>query len=150
MYLKTIIETPSLLNSGDLFVINWNFSKTGVVKTVFAIRFQRRLKKKPVLLKKISGCFSLSPRVYSSSQYFLFSTFNSLAFISPRVFSSSPCHPRTSVPFPHVPLHGEKVMLDHELRVWMEVVVEGLWGLAEYHQKRGEIGKAVKCLKAIC
>ncbi|XP_027940567.1 sister chromatid cohesion protein SCC4 [Vigna unguiculata] len=32
----------------------------------------------------------------------------------------------------------------------MEAVAEGLWGLAEYHEKRGEIGKAVKCLEAIC
>ncbi|KAG5042903.1 hypothetical protein JHK85_007181 [Glycine max] len=32
----------------------------------------------------------------------------------------------------------------------MEAVAEGLWGLAEYHGKRGEIGKAVKCLEAIC
>lgn len=32
----------------------------------------------------------------------------------------------------------------------MEAVVEGLWGLAEYHENRGEIGKAVKCLEAIC
>nr|KYP31048.1 hypothetical protein KK1_049150 [Cajanus cajan] len=32
----------------------------------------------------------------------------------------------------------------------MEVVAEGLWGLSEYHEKRGEIGKAVKCLEAIC
>ncbi|KAG4931094.1 hypothetical protein JHK84_048086 [Glycine max] len=29
----------------------------------------------------------------------------------------------------------------------MEAVAEGLWGLAEYHGKRGEIGKAVKCLE---
>ncbi|KAK7300586.1 hypothetical protein RJT34_11433 [Clitoria ternatea] len=32
----------------------------------------------------------------------------------------------------------------------MEAVAEGLWGLADYHEKRGEIGKAVKCLEAIC
>ncbi|KAK7385639.1 hypothetical protein VNO78_31390 [Psophocarpus tetragonolobus] len=32
----------------------------------------------------------------------------------------------------------------------MEAVAEGLWGLAEYHESRGEIGKAVKCLEAIC
>lgn len=32
----------------------------------------------------------------------------------------------------------------------MEAVAEGLWGLSEYHEKRGEIGKAVKCLEAIC
>ncbi|TKY56628.1 MAU2 chromatid cohesion factor-like [Spatholobus suberectus] len=32
----------------------------------------------------------------------------------------------------------------------MEAVAEGLWGLAEYHERRGEIGKAVKCLEAIC
>ncbi|KOM47124.1 hypothetical protein LR48_Vigan07g082800 [Vigna angularis] len=32
----------------------------------------------------------------------------------------------------------------------MEAVAEGLWGLAEYHETRGEIGKAVKCLEAIC
>ncbi|XP_022730009.1 sister chromatid cohesion protein SCC4 isoform X2 [Durio zibethinus] len=32
----------------------------------------------------------------------------------------------------------------------MEAVAEGLWGLADYHEKKGEIGKAVKCLEAIC
>lgn len=32
----------------------------------------------------------------------------------------------------------------------MEGVAEGLWGLAEHHEKKGEIGKAVKCLEAIC
>ncbi|XVF71009.1 hypothetical protein PTKIN_Ptkin11bG0207400 [Pterospermum kingtungense] len=32
----------------------------------------------------------------------------------------------------------------------MESVAEGLWGLADYHEKKGEIGKAVKCLEAIC
>ncbi|MED6204421.1 cohesin-loading factor complex subunit scc4 [Stylosanthes scabra] len=32
----------------------------------------------------------------------------------------------------------------------MEAVAEGLWGLAEFHERRGEIGKAVKCLEAIC
>ncbi|KAF5751296.1 hypothetical protein HS088_TW02G00309 [Tripterygium wilfordii] len=32
----------------------------------------------------------------------------------------------------------------------MEAVAEGLWGLADYAEKRGEIGKAVKCLEAIC
>ncbi|XP_078436815.1 tetratricopeptide repeat (TPR)-like superfamily protein [Wolffia australiana] len=32
----------------------------------------------------------------------------------------------------------------------MEAVAEGLWGLADVHEKRGEIGKAVKCLEAIC
>ncbi|KAK6912324.1 Chromatid cohesion factor MAU2 [Dillenia turbinata] len=32
----------------------------------------------------------------------------------------------------------------------MEVVAEGLWRLADYHEKRGEVGKAVKCLEAIC
>ncbi|KAJ8751443.1 hypothetical protein K2173_016653 [Erythroxylum novogranatense] len=32
----------------------------------------------------------------------------------------------------------------------MELVAEGLWGLAEEQEKRGEIGKAVKCLEAIC
>ncbi|GAB2274700.1 hypothetical protein Dimus_009471 [Dionaea muscipula] len=31
----------------------------------------------------------------------------------------------------------------------MEGVAEGLWGLADYHEKRGEIGKAIKCLEAI-
>lgn len=31
-----------------------------------------------------------------------------------------------------------------------EGVAEGLWGLAEFHEKKGEIGKAVKCLEAIC
>ncbi|KAL6978966.1 cohesin-loading factor complex subunit scc4 [Sarracenia purpurea var. burkii] len=32
----------------------------------------------------------------------------------------------------------------------MESVAEGLWGLADHHEKKGEIGKAVKCLEAIC
>ncbi|XP_062081664.1 sister chromatid cohesion protein SCC4 [Humulus lupulus] len=32
----------------------------------------------------------------------------------------------------------------------MEAVAEGLWGLADYHEKKGEMGKAVKCLEAIC
>ncbi|XP_040993384.1 sister chromatid cohesion protein SCC4 [Juglans microcarpa x Juglans regia] len=32
----------------------------------------------------------------------------------------------------------------------MEAVAEGLWGLADYHESKGEIGKAVKCLEAIC
>ncbi|XVF33776.1 hypothetical protein REPUB_Repub18cG0000100 [Reevesia pubescens] len=32
----------------------------------------------------------------------------------------------------------------------MEAVAEGLWGLADHHEKKGEIGKAVKCLEAIC
>ncbi|XP_021909801.1 sister chromatid cohesion protein SCC4 [Carica papaya] len=32
----------------------------------------------------------------------------------------------------------------------MEAVAEGLWGLADYNEKKGEIGKAVKCLEAIC
>ncbi|XP_057473656.1 sister chromatid cohesion protein SCC4 [Actinidia eriantha] len=32
----------------------------------------------------------------------------------------------------------------------MEAVAEGLWGLADHHEKKGEIGKVVKCLEAIC
>ncbi|XP_051131717.1 sister chromatid cohesion protein SCC4 isoform X2 [Andrographis paniculata] len=32
----------------------------------------------------------------------------------------------------------------------MEAVAEGLWALAEHHEQRKEIGKAVKCLEAIC
>ncbi|PON75854.1 Cohesin loading factor [Trema orientale] len=32
----------------------------------------------------------------------------------------------------------------------MEALAEGLWGLADYHERSGEIGKAVKCLEAIC
>nr|AGG38121.1 maternal effect uncoordination 2-2 protein [Dimocarpus longan] len=32
----------------------------------------------------------------------------------------------------------------------MEAVAEGLWGLADHHERCGEIGKAVKCLEAIC
>ncbi|CAA6654570.1 unnamed protein product [Spirodela intermedia] len=32
----------------------------------------------------------------------------------------------------------------------MEAVAEGLWGLADMHESRGEVGKAVKCLEAIC
>ncbi|RAL42289.1 hypothetical protein DM860_012072 [Cuscuta australis] len=32
----------------------------------------------------------------------------------------------------------------------MEVAAEGLWGLADHHEKKGQIGEAVKCLEAIC
>ncbi|CAN0876865.1 Sister chromatid cohesion protein SCC4 [Linum grandiflorum] len=32
----------------------------------------------------------------------------------------------------------------------MEAVAEGLWGLADYHEKRGEVAKSIKCLEAIC
>ncbi|KDP45667.1 hypothetical protein JCGZ_17274 [Jatropha curcas] len=32
----------------------------------------------------------------------------------------------------------------------MEAVAEGLWGLADNEEKKGEIGKAVKCLEALC
>lgn len=32
----------------------------------------------------------------------------------------------------------------------MEAIAEGLWGLADHEEKKGEIGKAVKCLEAIC
>lgn len=32
----------------------------------------------------------------------------------------------------------------------MEAVAEGLWELADHHEKKGEMGKAVKCLEAIC
>lgn len=32
----------------------------------------------------------------------------------------------------------------------MEAVAEGLWGLADHHENNGEIGKAIKCLEAIC
>ncbi|GAA0181223.1 hypothetical protein LIER_30218 [Lithospermum erythrorhizon] len=32
----------------------------------------------------------------------------------------------------------------------MEATAEGLWGLADYLERRGEIGKAIKCLEAIC
>ncbi|CAI0560538.1 unnamed protein product [Linum tenue] len=32
----------------------------------------------------------------------------------------------------------------------MEAVAEGLWGLADYHEKEGEIAKSIKCLEAIC
>jgi MAternally-affected-uncoordination protein len=32
----------------------------------------------------------------------------------------------------------------------MEAVAEGLWGLADYAEKKGELGQAVKCLEAIC
>ncbi|KAF6172652.1 hypothetical protein GIB67_041975 [Kingdonia uniflora] len=32
----------------------------------------------------------------------------------------------------------------------MEAVVEGLWGLADLHEKKLEIGKSIKCLEAIC
>ncbi|KAL0390334.1 UNVERIFIED_CONTAM: Sister chromatid cohesion protein SCC4 [Sesamum calycinum] len=32
----------------------------------------------------------------------------------------------------------------------MEAVAEGLWALAEHHEQKREIGKAVKCFEAIC
>lgn len=32
----------------------------------------------------------------------------------------------------------------------MEALAEGLWGLADLHESKGETGKAVKCLEAIC
>lgn len=32
----------------------------------------------------------------------------------------------------------------------MEAVAEGLWALADYHEQKRDIGKAVKCLEAIC
>ena len=32
----------------------------------------------------------------------------------------------------------------------MDAVAEGLWGLAEYHEQKGEIAKAIKCLEAVC
>ncbi|GAB2233920.1 hypothetical protein Droror1_Dr00003150 [Drosera rotundifolia] len=32
----------------------------------------------------------------------------------------------------------------------MERVAEGLWSLADYHSKRGETAKSIKCLEAIC
>ncbi|KEH26290.1 TPR protein [Medicago truncatula] len=32
----------------------------------------------------------------------------------------------------------------------MEAPAEGLWGLADHHEKLGQIAKAVKCLEAIC
>lgn len=32
----------------------------------------------------------------------------------------------------------------------MEAVAEGLWGLADHHEDNGEVGKAIKCLEAIC
>lgn len=32
----------------------------------------------------------------------------------------------------------------------MEAVAEGLWRLADYHEEKGELGKAIKCLEAIC
>ncbi|CAL1411900.1 unnamed protein product [Linum trigynum] len=32
----------------------------------------------------------------------------------------------------------------------MEAVAEGLWGLADHHEKEGEIAKSIKCLEAIC
>ncbi|XP_048139998.1 sister chromatid cohesion protein SCC4 isoform X2 [Rhodamnia argentea] len=31
----------------------------------------------------------------------------------------------------------------------MEAVAEGLWGLADYAERRGEVGKAIKCLEAV-
>ncbi|CAH9114317.1 unnamed protein product [Cuscuta epithymum] len=31
-----------------------------------------------------------------------------------------------------------------------ELVAEGLWGLSDYHEKKGDIGKAIKCLEAMC
>ncbi|GAV58591.1 TPR_2 domain-containing protein/Cohesin_load domain-containing protein [Cephalotus follicularis] len=32
----------------------------------------------------------------------------------------------------------------------MQAVAEGLWSLADYWEKKGDMGKAVKCLEAIC
>ncbi|OWM68702.1 hypothetical protein CDL15_Pgr024889 [Punica granatum] len=32
----------------------------------------------------------------------------------------------------------------------MEEVAEGLWSLADHEEKKGEIGRAIKCLEAIC
>lgn len=32
----------------------------------------------------------------------------------------------------------------------MDGVAEGLWELADLHEKNGEIAKSVKCLEAIC
>lgn len=32
----------------------------------------------------------------------------------------------------------------------MESVAEGLWALADYQEKKGDVGKAIKCLEAIC
>lgn len=32
----------------------------------------------------------------------------------------------------------------------MEEVAEGLWLLADHEEQKGEIGKAIKCLEAIC
>ncbi|KAJ8445779.1 hypothetical protein Cgig2_000959 [Carnegiea gigantea] len=32
----------------------------------------------------------------------------------------------------------------------MDAVAEGLWGLADYHEQKGEIAKALKCLEAVC
>ena len=32
----------------------------------------------------------------------------------------------------------------------MEGVAEGLWELADLHERHGEIAKSVKCLEAIC
>ncbi|XP_057536923.1 sister chromatid cohesion protein SCC4 isoform X1 [Amaranthus tricolor] len=32
----------------------------------------------------------------------------------------------------------------------MDSLAEGLWGLADYHEQKGELAKAIKCLEAIC
>lgn len=32
----------------------------------------------------------------------------------------------------------------------MDALAEGLWGLADHHEQKGEIAKAIKCLEAIC
>uniref|UniRef100_A0A803N7S6 Uncharacterized protein n=1 Tax=Chenopodium quinoa TaxID=63459 RepID=A0A803N7S6_CHEQI len=32
----------------------------------------------------------------------------------------------------------------------MDTLAEGLWGLADYHEQKGEFAKAIKCLEAIC
>ncbi|KAM7257502.1 hypothetical protein ACFE04_013243 [Oxalis oulophora] len=32
----------------------------------------------------------------------------------------------------------------------MEAIAEGLWGLADHHERNGEISKTIKCLESIC
>lgn len=32
----------------------------------------------------------------------------------------------------------------------MDALAEGLWGLADHHEQKGEIAKSIKCLEAIC
>ncbi|KAI9086716.1 hypothetical protein K1719_031310 [Acacia pycnantha] len=45
---------------------------------------------------------------------------------------------------------GDQRFMGFQLLFKLFLVAEGSWGLADYHENKGEIGKAVKCLEAIC